>query len=149
MDSNGTLLWDKTIGGNLDESISDILQTPDNGYVLGISSNSDVSFDKTQNSKGGSDYWLVKLSADNLASQTFDSGQLSLYPNPSNDFFMIKNPNAIVINKVEIYATNGCLLKTIVKPTNDAFEIAALSTGIYLVKITSENAISNYKLVKK
>jgi hypothetical protein len=39
----------------------DIEQTPDGGYVLGGSSNSSISGDKTENGKGEDDYWVVKL----------------------------------------------------------------------------------------
>ncbi len=55
--------WQNTIGGNGDESLSVIRPTVDGGYILGGSSNSNISGDKTNNSKGGYDYWIVKLNA--------------------------------------------------------------------------------------
>ncbi|QMU31034.1 T9SS type A sorting domain-containing protein [Adhaeribacter radiodurans] len=69
--ANGGKEWDKTIGGERNDQLASIQQTFDGSYILGGSSNSDISGDKTQASKGGkdaigqptADYWLVKLKA--------------------------------------------------------------------------------------
>jgi subtilisin family serine protease len=57
------IAWQNTIGGSGDDQLSIIRQTADGGYILGGSSNSDISGDKTQANKGGYDYWIVKLNA--------------------------------------------------------------------------------------
>ena len=65
LDENGNILWDKTIGGsNGDDYLFSLQQTSDNGYILGGSSSSNISGDKSENSKGVSDYWVVKLDED-------------------------------------------------------------------------------------
>ncbi len=61
--SGGTRLWDKRFGGSLAEELRTVLVTPDGGFLLGGRSDSGVGGDKTQSSRGGTDYWLVKLSA--------------------------------------------------------------------------------------
>lgn len=53
--------WQKTIGGSGADVLFAIVQTPDNGYIVGGYSASNISGEKTANSKGGNDYWLVKL----------------------------------------------------------------------------------------
>jgi hypothetical protein len=53
--------WDKTIGGNADDRLTALQQTTDGGYILGGFSNSNISGEKTQNSRGNFDYWIVKL----------------------------------------------------------------------------------------
>jgi hypothetical protein len=55
--------WDKTFGGDWRETIAEIKQTSDGGYILGGSSWSGVSGDKSEESRGESDYWIVKLDA--------------------------------------------------------------------------------------
>lgn len=60
-DANGNKLWDKTIGGSGNDLFSAIVQTPDGGYLLGGRSGTGINGDKTQASKGGDDFWLVKL----------------------------------------------------------------------------------------
>jgi hypothetical protein len=63
LDPSGAVEWDNTIGGSSFEELTSVVQTSDGGYFLGGSSNSPVSGDKTENSQGGSDYWVVKLDA--------------------------------------------------------------------------------------
>ncbi|MBL4754797.1 MAG: T9SS type A sorting domain-containing protein [Flavobacteriales bacterium] len=63
LDSAGTVQWEKTIGASSDDFFRAIQQTGDGGYIMGGLSGSNISGDKTENSQGGSDYWVVKLCA--------------------------------------------------------------------------------------
>ncbi|HKR03153.1 MAG TPA: T9SS type A sorting domain-containing protein [Bacteroidia bacterium] len=60
IDSMGNVQWQNTIGGNGDEYFFDLKETTDGGYILGGSSISDISGDKTENHLGQYDYWIVK-----------------------------------------------------------------------------------------
>jgi hypothetical protein len=64
LDGSGNILWQNTIGGNDDDYLFSVIQTTDGGYLLGGSSFSGVSGDKTEASKGYNDYWVVKLTAE-------------------------------------------------------------------------------------
>jgi hypothetical protein len=63
LDANGSKEWDRTFGGNRVNRLSSLQQTSDGGYILGGESSSPVSGDKTEASRGGFDYWVVKLNA--------------------------------------------------------------------------------------
>lgn len=63
LDSLGNIQWQNTIGGNSIELSPSIWQTNDGGYILGGCSYSNISGDKTENSMGLSDYWVLKLDA--------------------------------------------------------------------------------------
>jgi hypothetical protein len=58
---NKTKLWDRTIGGDTSDVLVDAISTSDGGYLLGGNSWSGKSGEKTHNSFGSLDYWLVKL----------------------------------------------------------------------------------------
>jgi len=60
-DSLGKIQWDKTIGGDNEDFLNIALTTKDGGYILGGSSSSGISGEKTGSNKGFGDYWLVKL----------------------------------------------------------------------------------------
>ena len=60
IDALGNIQWQNTIGGSLDDRLYSIQQTADGGYILGGLSASNISYDKTENSKGDYDYWIVK-----------------------------------------------------------------------------------------
>lgn len=71
LDAKGKEMWQRTIGGSGQEKLLSISQTKDGGYILGGSSSSDKSkidekgvldkYGKKENSRGGLDYWVVKL----------------------------------------------------------------------------------------
>lgn len=54
-------LWDKTIGGIGYEYQVKVIPTSDGGYMVAGSSSSNASGDKSENSKGNLDYWLIKI----------------------------------------------------------------------------------------
>ncbi|RDC64878.1 T9SS type A sorting domain-containing protein [Adhaeribacter pallidiroseus] len=62
--------WDRTLGGNKEDRLSTSLATPDGGYLLGGSSISDQSNDKSQTNTGGQDFWVVKT--DSLGQKVWD-----------------------------------------------------------------------------
>src|SRR4029078_5635174 len=54
---------DARFGGNESDYITGLMQTSDGGYMLSGYTTSDSSGDKSQNTKTGNDYWIVKLDA--------------------------------------------------------------------------------------
>ncbi|MBI3234967.1 MAG: hypothetical protein HYZ42_13190, partial [Bacteroidetes bacterium] len=63
IDSIGTKVWDKRFGGDGNDYASSVLQTPDGGFLLGGTSESGQTGDKSESSRGDIDYLLVKTDA--------------------------------------------------------------------------------------
>jgi hypothetical protein len=63
VDANGNKQWDRRFGGTAPDICSVVQQTPDGGYILGGTSASGIGGDKTEGSRGGFDYWIVKVDA--------------------------------------------------------------------------------------
>ncbi len=61
IDLDGNLIWQKSYGGSDDDILQSITKTDDGGYLLGGSSESNISGDKSENSRGNLDYWVVKV----------------------------------------------------------------------------------------
>jgi Secretion system C-terminal sorting domain len=61
IDSLGNKQWDKTFGGTNNDYPRSLKQTADGGYIVGGYSNSNLSGDKSQNTFGLEDYWVLKL----------------------------------------------------------------------------------------
>jgi hypothetical protein len=70
IDSLGNKLWDHVYGGTQEDDLRAILETPDKGFLFGGYSLSDSGGDKTQNSFGSYDYWIVKT--DSLGNKQWD-----------------------------------------------------------------------------
>ncbi len=80
LDTAGNILWDKNYGGDLDEQISNITVVNHSIILTGLS-NSNISGNKTENSKGGKDIWclLLNKNGDVLKDKTIGGA--------SNDYF--------------------------------------------------------------
>ncbi len=64
LDANGKKQWDKTFGGKYGDILTAILKTNDGGYLLGGTSGSGLSGDKTVDKvDSGPDFWMIKLDA--------------------------------------------------------------------------------------
>lgn len=63
LDNTGTIQWQNTIGGSGADYLEVVRATPDGGYVLGGYSESRISGDKTEDTIGSFDYWVVKLNS--------------------------------------------------------------------------------------
>ena len=58
--------WDVDLGANDNEQLYSIQQTTDGGYILGGYSESGINGDKTQASRGSSDYWVIKTDSNGV-----------------------------------------------------------------------------------
>jgi glycosidase len=87
--------------------------------------------------------------APSLAVNEFDLAKtISLYPNPTNDAFVLSNNTS----QVAIYNIAGQVVKTFTGSfeSNHVYSVDDLQTGIYLVKITDENnRLVTTKLIKE
>jgi gliding motility-associated-like protein len=61
IDSVGAVLWDKNIGGNADDVLTDAIPTLEGSYMVGGYSSSSGSGNKTSGTNGGVDYWVLKI----------------------------------------------------------------------------------------
>jgi hypothetical protein len=66
LNSNGSVQWENTIGGDQNDLVRDVIQTVDGGYLVGGYSKSNISGDKSENSQGDFDYWIVKLDSNGV-----------------------------------------------------------------------------------
>ena len=74
IDSTGNKQWDKRFGGTKNDVLATVIQTTDNKYLLGGSSNSGITGNKSQsnwdNTSFTDDYWIVKI--DEFGSKEWD-----------------------------------------------------------------------------
>jgi|SRR6185436_4019082 len=69
-DALGNMQWDKDFGGTNNDRFYSLQQTVNGGYILGGYSDSGISGNKTQNTWGGIDYWILKT--DSLGNKEWD-----------------------------------------------------------------------------
>ncbi|QMU29532.1 T9SS type A sorting domain-containing protein [Adhaeribacter radiodurans] len=166
LDANGTIQWDKTIGGTERDDLRTVLQTNDEGLLLGGSSNSPVSGDKTQPSQGFSDYWLVKLAPETSslvaareATQTEEpvslTNPLTAYPNPFQGQITVKFslPETQTV-AVKIYDSQGQEVGTLFQgqaKANQTYQVEWQANqkpaGLYFIQLQTPSLHQQQKLL--
>lgn len=139
LDVSGNILSQNSIGGSEYESGTYIIEASDGNFVMTCSSDSNISGDKTENSRGLDDYWVFKTTPDILGVPVTSLGSsISIYPNPTNNNFTIDlgreyfDVNVQVLNILGQIITSETYTsaKTIEQEINT-------SAGIYFVKVST------------
>lgn len=61
LDFYGEFMWDRTIGGTKEDIAHSVMQATDGNFIITAASNSPISGDKSEESRGMFDYWIVKI----------------------------------------------------------------------------------------
>ncbi|HEV8084380.1 MAG TPA: T9SS type A sorting domain-containing protein [Chitinophagaceae bacterium] len=144
MKSNGTIAWDKTIGGSGNDYLRSIKEVEKNKYIIGGYSNSDISGDKTEASRGGFDYWVVTLKGDrsfvstdvsSAATAKIGSGvaenNFNLFPNPTKDIINIHVNGKVIVSLLD---QSGKIILSREINGDGKIDVSKLATGLYFLK---------------
>lgn len=61
LDQNGAEKWQRVFGGNQDDILTEIQELEDGNFLIGGSSNSELSGNKTVSSNNASEFWLINI----------------------------------------------------------------------------------------
>jgi len=64
LDTNGNKIWEQTLGGSSNDALTQLAVLDNGAYVLGGNSDSNISFEKTDNSFGVNDFWILTTFCD-------------------------------------------------------------------------------------
>ena len=133
-------------GGRLHPVIFNDEEIGYKGHYIFIDLNQDKLYDVVD--VNSSKFYLSQ----NIGSQLgikdeYLSDNIILYPNPLKNNLIIKSNN-ILISKVEIYSISGKKLKVYYSEF-ESVKTDNLSTGMYLIKIYSEEGMVTKKIIKK
>ncbi len=153
LDTLGNIVWQKTIGGISDDYLTSLMQTSDGGFLLGGESSSNISGDKTENSLGQSDYWIVKLATDNSLNIQTPENQIfstfTLYPNPTGEVLYIDyapNQNITSHNYYILNVEGKLIQQGILQLGKNQLNIEDLPNGHYLIK--SSGSTQGFEVLK-
>ncbi|MBV1922395.1 MAG: T9SS type A sorting domain-containing protein [Flavobacteriaceae bacterium] len=88
------------------------------------------------------DYELFDVKDNSLLST------ITLFPNPTHDYFIINSQNEILINNINIYDVSGRLLLSKNNPSNQ-INISSLTDGLLFVQLETEKGIKVEKIIKQ
>lgn len=146
INSTGTILWEKMFGGSDIDICNEIILTSDDGFAIAGYSNS-TNGDITSG-HNVYDFWIIKLSQEQLLKSTFETSSLVIYPNPTTNLLQFKLPNEVLVDKVIITDLYG---KTILSQigSSSKIDIEKLSIGLYFIEAFSGNNKYQSKFIKK
>ena len=144
----GIIEWQNSIGGFGPERIPYAIQNSDGSYMIAGTSGSDISGDKTENSRGGFDYWIVKHAQTLGISENEFSDKITIYPNPVKSELKINSTN-LNIDLINIYSLTGQLLMSEkVNSDSSNFDVSNLATGEYFIQFYAGKKIALKKFIK-
>lgn len=147
LDTSSTLIWQKRIGGSLNDIGLSVFQTTSGNTIIGAASESNISFEKDENSRGGYDYWIVQLDV-NLSVNEFDkNNNLIIYPNPSDSYLNIDD-DFVSGSLYSIYDMTGKLVQQ-GKIDESALNIKQLNSGIYSLVVNKNEGTFAVKFIKE
>ncbi len=162
----GTKQWDQTYGGFDDDQLFSVELTSDGGYIFGGYSNSGITGEKSEVSRGLDDYWIVKTNASGVKQwdKTFGGtsvDQLQMVLPTSDGGYLLGGGSASGANGDKSQASRGnfdyWILKTNAAGTklwdkrfggssaDNLFDLIATSDGGYLLGGASSSAANGDK----
>jgi hypothetical protein len=153
IDSLGNIQWQKTIGGSNDDVLNSIQQTIDGNSILAGISSSGISGDKTENSQGQSDYWVVKMGTLTQVSElyTVNKMNITVNPNPTNGnfnaTFFSSQSEATKITILNVFGQNVYENKIFSSIGINSITIVKneLTSGIYLISVETGDQLLTTK----
>jgi hypothetical protein len=150
------IIYDKTIGGTDHEGSNDVILLDNNHYIIVGNSYSDISGDKSQNSKGGSDIWLVEIFVDietAVSENSMPIQQLTLFPNPTyNKVTLEVETNKQELLQLNVYDLNGKIVHqsppvyTHSGKNSVSVNLEHLVQGMYILEIELDNNVYHKKI---
>ncbi len=133
IDTTGTLLWQKVLGGTSQDDISWLNQDPEGNYFFAgftSSNNGDI-----EGNHGVQDAWVVKLGNEVLSNtNTYNLKNASAFYDKNNSTLYLKIRSNQNFTTYEIIDIAG---KKVLKNSTsyDSIDVSILSNGIYFLKI--------------
>lgn len=145
----GIIEWQNTIGGSEIDGITSVMQSSDGSYILGGNSQSNISGDKSENSRGEQDYWIIKHAQTLGIEENPFATAITLYPNPTKNILQL-NTQDKTIDQVNIYTMTGSkVLQLDVDTISPSIDVSSLALGVYYVQLYSGKNVALKKFVKE
>ncbi|QSS96885.1 lectin-like protein [Psychroflexus sp. ALD_RP9] len=81
-----------------------------------------------------------------LNNQSFDAGQVRLYPNPVVHQLQIELPASVEINSVQVFNTLG---QQVLTTTQSQVDVSQLASGVYVVELETTKGKVSKKIIKQ
>ena len=149
LNSIGIIEWQNNIGGIYGERLPHAILNPDGSFTIAGQSASDISGDKTENSRGSNDFWIIKHAATLGLEENSFLKAITLYPNPTKNTLQL-NTQDQTIDQINIYTMTGSkVLQLDIDTVSPTIDVSSLALGVYYVQLYSGKNVALEKFVKE
>jgi len=139
IDTNANILWQKTFGGSSYDLPMDMLMLDHNHYVVAGSSQSTISGDKTEQTRGGRDYWILEIST-TMSIEDFAPQRLHVFPNPVADLVTVEFPENSTNGQLYVFDNTGAIVHSeIIDAESNQVNLSNLASGVYFISYFDES----------
>jgi hypothetical protein len=98
---------------------------------------------------GNLSQWSATITQTTTGLNSYLENNISLYPNPANDYIDVRVDELNVTN-MEVYDVYGKLINTVNVINNPTrINVSGLATGMYFVRVTTEQGVATKSFIKK
>jgi len=138
LSKEGTLEWQKSLGGSLGDTGRAIQLTSDGGYIVGgISWSSDGDLTEHQ---GKSDFWVVKLSPASVGVENvpaFSTVPLEIFPNPAHESISLNIATDDQALHVSVTDMQGRIIQRTSIANGVRLDVSSFPKGMYCVFVST------------
>jgi hypothetical protein len=147
-DATGNVFWAKSTGGSgFDVANSMAVDASGNAYLAGVYLSSSLIFGSTTlTNAGSSDIFLAKLNSIVGVSEIHNPLSILVYPNPFIDYLIIEAEQKA---KIEILNPLGQTVYTSTLNKKTTLNTSAFPSGVYILKLYTENEIVERRFIKQ
>lgn len=147
VNAKGEELWRTSVGSSGDDILRKLVETRDGGYLLAGTSNGTISRDKNS-SRGGSDFWVVKLKDRDKQKQE-QKPRIEAIPNPAQHYTNVLVGFEFTKGTAYVFDIGGRLLQEFeVESRTIPVDLGAYPVGVYLVQVVTDGGTDSVKVMK-
>jgi len=107
--------------------------------VVAGSSQSTISGDKTEQTRGGRDYWILEIST-TMSIEDFAPQRLHVFPNPVADFVTVELPENSTNGQLYVFDNTGAIVHSeIIDAESNQVNLSNLASGVYFISYFDES----------
>lgn len=148
INGEGGIIWQKTIGGSEADTAKIVRQASDGSIIFAANSLSSISGEKSENCRGESDFWVVKLAFETAGTKITTGSFAKIFPNPFTDKTYISFEGSIS-GTYKIYDITGKVVKE--SAFGQTFLLPIVfpgQAGLYFIEISAGNQSGTFKIIK-
>ena len=126
-----------------------VVANTNNYTITGLTPNTTYQMQVQTNCGDNLSQWSATITQTTTGLNSYLENNISLYPNPANDYIDVR-VDELNVTSMEVYDVYGKLINTVNVVNNPTrINVSGLATGMYFVRVTTEQGVVTKSFIKK